>query len=60
MTASGSRRETTPSSSGWDARLYWKWIAYNTIAFIIVLTTGFVLILLDDEVLTWTWPATTS
>ncbi|MEU9435599.1 hypothetical protein [Streptomyces sp. NPDC048252] len=50
MAASGSRRETT-SPSGWDSRLYWQWIAYNTIAFVIVLTAGFLLALLGDDAL---------
>lgn len=50
MTAADSRRKT-PSRSGWDTGLYWRWIAYNTIAFVVVLTVGFVLELLDDEVL---------
>ncbi|WP_327670897.1 MULTISPECIES: hypothetical protein [unclassified Streptomyces] len=50
MPASGLRGETA-SRSGWDARLYWRWIAYNTIAFVVVLTVGFVMVLLDDEVL---------
>lgn len=50
MTASGSRRETT-SRTGWDSRLYWQWIAYNTVAFVIVLTAGFLLALLGDDAL---------
>ena len=50
MTASGSRRETT-SRTGWDSRLYWQWIAYNTVAFVIVLTAGFLLALLGDNAL---------
>ncbi|MFF4425577.1 hypothetical protein ACFY04_33200 [Streptomyces sp. NPDC001549] len=50
MTASDSGLGATPPS-GWDARLYWRWIAYNTIAFLIVLTVGFVLALLGSDVL---------
>ncbi|MGW6520646.1 hypothetical protein [Streptomyces sp. NPDC054962] len=50
MAASGSRRETT-APTGWDSRLYWQWIAYNTIAFVIVLTAGFLLALLGDDAL---------
>ncbi|WP_329566642.1 hypothetical protein [Streptomyces sp. NBC_01361] len=50
MTASGSRREAT-TPSGWDARLYWQWIACNTIAFVIVLNVGFDLAVLGDEAL---------
>lgn len=50
MAASGAGRGTT-SPSGWDARLYWLWIGYNTIAFITVLTVGFVLSLLGSDVL---------
>ncbi|MCT9011579.1 hypothetical protein [Streptomyces rhizosphaerihabitans] len=50
MTASGSDRQAAPKS-GWDARLYWQWIAYNTIAFVTVLTVGFVLALLSSDAL---------
>ncbi|MFD9396446.1 hypothetical protein ACFWBB_38620 [Streptomyces sp. NPDC060000] len=50
MAASGARRETT-SPSGWDSRLYRQWIAYNTIAFVIVLSAGFLLALLGDDAL---------
>ncbi|MGW6574986.1 hypothetical protein ACWGAN_22870 [Streptomyces sp. NPDC054945] len=50
MTASGSGHEPA-SSSGWDVRLYWRWIGYNTLAFITVLTVGFLLILLGNDVL---------
>ncbi|MFD9475901.1 hypothetical protein [Streptomyces nojiriensis] len=50
MIASGSGPGTA-SSSGWDARLYWLWIGYNTIAFLIVLSVGFVLELLGNDVL---------
>ncbi|MFE0653842.1 hypothetical protein ACFVZH_35300 [Streptomyces sp. NPDC059534] len=39
------------SPSGWDARLYWQWIGYNTIAFVIVLTVGFVLALVGSDAL---------
>ncbi|MDX3309731.1 hypothetical protein ACWGH3_17055 [Streptomyces sp. NPDC054884] len=49
MTASGSGLGR--ASSGWDARLYRLWIAYNTVAFIAVLTFGFVLALVGSDVL---------
>lgn len=39
------------SSTGWDARLYWLWILYNSIAFVTVLTTGFVLTWFGADVL---------
>ncbi|MFF1905946.1 hypothetical protein [Kitasatospora sp. NPDC058218] len=39
------------SPNGWNARLYWLWISYNTIAFVIVLTVGFVLALVGGNVL---------
>ncbi|MET7534128.1 hypothetical protein ACFWB1_35225 [Streptomyces goshikiensis] len=50
MTASGSAREV-PASSGWEVRLYWRWIAYNSIAFVIVLSVGVALALLGSDVL---------
>ncbi|MEU7032553.1 hypothetical protein ABZ958_02540 [Streptomyces sp. NPDC046237] len=50
MTASDAGRRTA-SPSGWDARLYWQWIGYNTIAFVIVLTVGFVLALVSSDAL---------
>ncbi|MFE9482883.1 hypothetical protein ACFYNM_30270 [Streptomyces spororaveus] len=50
MTASGSAREV-PASSGWEPRLYWRWIAYNSIAFVIVLSVGVALALLGSDVL---------
>lgn len=50
MTASGAAREV-PSSSGWEVRLYWRWIAYNSIAFVIVLSVGIALALLGSDVL---------
>lgn len=40
MAASGSGRKAV-SSSGWNTRLYWQWIVYNTLAFVVVLTVGF-------------------
>ncbi|MDX2391085.1 MULTISPECIES: hypothetical protein [unclassified Streptomyces] len=49
MTASGSGHEPA-STSGWDARLYRRWIGFNTLAFITVLTIGFLLILLGNDV----------
>ncbi|MDX3534691.1 hypothetical protein PV721_09980 [Streptomyces sp. MB09-01] len=50
MTASGSAREV-PASSGWEVRLYRRWIAYNSIAFVIVLSVGVALALLGSDVL---------
>lgn len=50
MTAS-DRGGRTASPSGWEARLYWQWIGYNTIAFVIVLTAGFVLALISSDAL---------
>ncbi|MFD9034352.1 hypothetical protein ACFVZW_24895 [Streptomyces sp. NPDC059567] len=50
MTASASGLKPA-SPSGWDARLYWQWIGYHTIAFVIVLTVGFVLALLGSDAL---------
>ncbi|WP_406003138.1 hypothetical protein [Streptomyces sp. NBC_00829] len=50
MVASGSDQQAI-SPSGWNARLYWLWILYNTIAFITVLTVGFLLALLGSDVL---------
>ncbi|WP_369778330.1 hypothetical protein [Streptomyces sp. R33] len=50
MTASGSAREV-PASSGWEPRLYWRWIAYNSIAFVIVLSVGIALAMLGSDVL---------
>ncbi|MFD9241757.1 hypothetical protein ACFV0D_07430 [Streptomyces sp. NPDC059556] len=50
MAASDSGLKSVPPS-GWDARLYWQWIGYNTIAFVIVLTVGFVLALVGSDAL---------
>ncbi|MEV0986629.1 hypothetical protein [Streptomyces sp. NPDC049949] len=50
VTASGSGRQRVPAG-GWDARPYWHWIGYNTLAFVSVLTVGFLLILLGNDVL---------
>ena len=41
----------TVSPNGWDTRLYWQWIGYNTIAFVIVLTVGFVLAVVGSDAL---------
>ena len=38
-------------ANGWDARLYWLWIWYNSIAFVTVLTIGFLLTLVGSDVL---------
>lgn len=50
MTASSSSQRGVPAN-GWDARLYWLWIWYNSIAFVTVLTIGFLLALLGSDVL---------
>ncbi|WP_329299636.1 hypothetical protein OG410_15265 [Streptomyces sp. NBC_00659] len=50
MPASGTGPATS-SASGWNTRLYWQWIGYNTIAFVTVLTAGFVLALLGSDAL---------
>jgi hypothetical protein len=50
MTASSSGQRGVPAN-GWDARLYWLWIWYNSIAFVTVLTIGFLLTLLGSDVL---------
>ncbi|MEY2248587.1 hypothetical protein AB8A21_37665 [Streptomyces sp. BF23-18] len=50
MPASGTGPATT-SANGWNTRLYWQWIGYNTIAFVTVLTAGFVLALLGSDAL---------
>jgi hypothetical protein len=31
------------AANGWSVRLYWRWILYNTVAFVVVLTAGGVL-----------------
>ena len=50
MTTSGSGQRVV-SANGWNTRLYWLWILYNAIAFVTVLTVGFVLALLGSNVL---------
>jgi hypothetical protein len=50
MTASGSDQPVV-SANGWNTRLYWLWILYNAIAFVTVLTAGFLLALLGSDVL---------
>ena len=50
MTASGSGQPAV-SANGWNTRLYWLWIWYNAIAFVTVLTAGFLLALLSSNVL---------
>ncbi|MFC8452566.1 hypothetical protein [Kitasatospora sp. NPDC057223] len=49
MTASGTGPRAIPAS-GWDPRLYWLWILYNTLAFVTVLTVGFLLAVLGSNV----------
>jgi hypothetical protein len=50
MTASGAGQQAV-SASGWNTRLFWLWILYNSIAFITGLTAGFLLALLGSNVL---------
>jgi hypothetical protein len=50
MTASGAGQQAV-SASGWNTRLFWLWILYNSITFITVLTAGFLLALLGSNVL---------
>ena len=50
MSASGSAQRAV-SANGWNARLYWLWILYNAVAFVTVLTVGFLLIALGSDVL---------
>ncbi|WP_406059632.1 hypothetical protein OG462_20815 [Streptomyces sp. NBC_01077] len=50
MAASGSGRKAA-SSSGWNTRLYWQWIGCNTIAFVVVLTVGFLLVWVGSDTL---------
>jgi hypothetical protein len=50
MSASGSGQRAV-SANGWNTRLYWLWILYNAVAFVIVLTAGFLLALLGSDVL---------
>ncbi|MFI6219959.1 hypothetical protein ACIBEH_05325 [Nocardia salmonicida] len=44
----------TPSN-GWSARLYWQWILYNTVAFVVVLTTSAVLTWIGADILDLSW-----
>jgi hypothetical protein len=39
------------STSGWETRLYWRWILYNSLAFIALLTAVSVLVWLTADVL---------
>ena len=50
MTTWGSGQRVV-SANGWNTRLYWLWIWYNAIAFVTVLTVGFLLALLGSNVL---------
>ena len=50
MTTSGSGQRMV-SANGWNTRLYWLWILYNAVAFVTVLTVGFLLALLGSDVL---------
>jgi hypothetical protein len=49
VAASGEDLRT--SSSGWDTRLYWLWILYNTVAFVVLLTAVAVMAWLGANVL---------
>ena len=50
MTASGPGQRAVPAN-GWNTRLFWLWILYNAVAFVTVLTAGFLLALLGSNVL---------
>jgi hypothetical protein len=50
MTASGTGQQMIPAN-GWNRRLYWLWIWYNTLAFVTVLTVGLLLSLLNSDLL---------
>jgi MFS family permease len=50
MDASGTGQQRV-SASGWNARLYWLWILYNSVAFVTVLTVSWVLVLVGSDVL---------
>lgn len=50
MTASVAGQRAV-SADGWNTRLYWLWILYNAVAFVTVLTVGFLLALLGSDVL---------
>jgi hypothetical protein len=50
MSASGSGQRAV-SANGWNTRLYWLWILYNAVAFVTVLTAGFLLVALGSDVL---------
>ena len=39
------------ASNGWSARLYWRWILYNSVAFVVVLTAVAVLSWISADVL---------
>ncbi len=50
MAVSGEDRGAV-STSGWDTRLYWRWILYNSLAFIALLTAVAVMAWLAVDVL---------
>ena len=50
MNAPGTSQHPV-SASGWNARLYWQWILYNSAAFVVVLTFSWVLVLVGSDVL---------
>ena len=49
MAGSGEPRAVSPT--GWDTRLYWRWILYNSVAFIALLTAVAVMVWLSVDVL---------
>ena len=49
MAGSGEPRAVSPT--GWDTRLYWHWIVYNSVAFIALLTAVAVMVWLSVDVL---------
>jgi hypothetical protein len=50
VAVSGEDRRAV-STSGWETRLYWRWILYNSLAFIALLTAVSVLVWLTADVL---------
>jgi hypothetical protein len=50
MSASGAGQQAV-SANGWNTRLFWLWILYNSIAIITALTAVFLLALLGSNVL---------
>jgi hypothetical protein len=51
IVAGSGERPRDVSPTGWDTRLYWHWIFYNSIAFIALLTAVAVMVWLSMDVL---------